>query len=195
MLNYYRQTLGVLAFVFVSTSVTAASFDCKKAGTPVEKAICHDKELNKLDSELAKNYKNLLDALPKAEAEVLKEEQREWLDHRDNAFAHCDRDKPVDCLLYEYAIRTTVLGPLEHAGFDCKKAGTAVEKKICGSRLLSHADGRIAKIYQPLQKEFKQNQLDWLKERNEQLADPDCDLRCAWDVYQERIRFFVHQSF
>jgi len=195
MLNCYHRTLRIMALVLVGTSVHAASFDCKKATTAVEKAICSNTELGKLDSKMAKGYKSLLDALPKAEATLLVEEQREWLEQRENAFNSCDRGKPEDCLLYEYAVRVAVLGPPKQAGFNCKKAGTAVEKKICASRLLSHADGRVAEMYQSKQKDFKESQQDWLKERNEQLADSACDLKCAWEVYGERIRFFVHQNF
>ena len=43
--------LGVL-----STGATAASFNCAKAGNKIEHAICNDKELSALDSEMGKLY-------------------------------------------------------------------------------------------------------------------------------------------
>ena len=41
------------------TSASAASFDCKKASTNIEHAICNDPELSKLDQEIAVAFKSL----------------------------------------------------------------------------------------------------------------------------------------
>jgi len=56
-------------FLFVvsiaySSLLTAASFDCAKARSKVEKAICNDSELSKLDEELASAYKSALATHP-----------------------------------------------------------------------------------------------------------------------------------
>jgi uncharacterized protein len=48
----------VLGLLLVSPSVFAASFDCDKASTFIEKAICNNEEISKLDDELAVNFKN-----------------------------------------------------------------------------------------------------------------------------------------
>lgn len=194
--RFLTSVILIIFFTLVNTPlILAASFNCKKASTAVEKAICSHAELSALDSKMARAYKQLLTALPKSEATILKEDQREWLFARDEAFHACDRDSPEDCLMYEYAVRITALGPLKRAGFDCKKASIPVEKKICSSQLLGHADGKIAEIYRPRREEFKESQRAWLQERNIQLADATCRLKCAWDFYEERIRFFVHQNF
>lgn len=55
----------------------AASFDCAKAGTKVEKLICSTTSLNKLDSDLAEIYK---DALRKDPA--TRQEQLSWIKER-----------------------------------------------------------------------------------------------------------------
>ena len=52
----------------------AASFDCKKAGNNIERAICQDPEISMLDEELSKVYK----IVRMKEKEVVKE-QRAWL--------------------------------------------------------------------------------------------------------------------
>lgn len=179
----------------VNTPLMAVSFNCKKAATAVEKSICNYAELSELDSEMAKAYKSLAAVLPKAEASVLKKDQQQWLGERDEAFHTCAREKSEDCLVYEYAVRISVLGTPKNAGFNCKKAGTPVEKKICASRLLRHADGQLTELYKPRREDFKDSQRDWLKERDVRLADKMCDLLCAWNFYQDRIRFFVHQNF
>ena len=50
----------VIAAVFVSFSAGAASFDCRKAATFVEKEVCTNLVLSKLDDTLADNYKMML---------------------------------------------------------------------------------------------------------------------------------------
>ena len=42
-----------LLLLFSATNAEAASFDCAKARTAVEKMICADAELSKLDDEMA----------------------------------------------------------------------------------------------------------------------------------------------
>jgi uncharacterized protein YecT (DUF1311 family) len=60
------------------------SFDCAKASTFSEKAICNDPLLGKLDGALSENYKNMLasDIGDGARAD-LKESQKKWLIERD----------------------------------------------------------------------------------------------------------------
>ena len=69
------------ALAAFATTSQAVSFDCQKAKTFTEKAICQDPELSAVDDELdglyaaaAANSKN-----PKA----LKKEQEKWLKTRD----------------------------------------------------------------------------------------------------------------
>lgn len=58
----------------------AASFDCGKAGTAVEKLICADIELSKLDEEVAQSYKNALTR--SEEPNLTHDEQVRWLKKR-----------------------------------------------------------------------------------------------------------------
>lgn len=41
--------------IFASTFSYAASFDCNKASNFIEKAICNDRQLSKLDEMLSEN--------------------------------------------------------------------------------------------------------------------------------------------
>lgn len=66
--------------ISVSTS-TAASFDCAKAQSKVEKAICNDSELGLLDEQLAAAYKLALKVHPVPG--YVKARQRDWLKLRD----------------------------------------------------------------------------------------------------------------
>ena len=55
----------------------AATFDCDKASTFVEKVICSDLRLTNLDDQLARLYKDALAASSNSAA--LKTEQKAWL--------------------------------------------------------------------------------------------------------------------
>ncbi|WP_369930913.1 lysozyme inhibitor LprI family protein [Xanthomonas sp. NCPPB 2632] len=62
----------------------AAGFDCAKAGTPVEKAICASPKVSALDGELGQAFRAALSAHP-GMADALKLDQRHWLAERDAA--------------------------------------------------------------------------------------------------------------
>jgi uncharacterized protein len=89
---------GLLALV---TGVAqAASFDCTKASTRVERLICADAELSRLDSELGRVY---ADARRSREnPERLLTQQRVWLEQR-------DRCRTSDCLADLYRQRIAAL--------------------------------------------------------------------------------------
>lgn len=71
----------VAVFVFVAHSAIAASFPCEKASTQVEKLICGDPELSKLDEELDTAYQRALGMV--AAKKPLHLQQRDWLATRD----------------------------------------------------------------------------------------------------------------
>jgi len=81
------------------------SFNCDKATTPTEKAICSDANLAELDSKLAKVYS---EALSKAknpdEKKNMQEKQKEWLKERNS----CSAD--IQCLKKSYETRVQKLG-------------------------------------------------------------------------------------
>ena len=72
----------------------AASFDCAKAGTSVEKTICSDEDLSALDSRLQTHYQRYLALAREAQpqqvnlsqqidlTQQIKQQQREWLKTR-----------------------------------------------------------------------------------------------------------------
>jgi uncharacterized protein YecT (DUF1311 family) len=62
--------------------LVVASFDCAKAGTAVEKTICADRELARLDRQLARLYKQALTRAP--ETRELLAAQARWLRTRRN---------------------------------------------------------------------------------------------------------------
>ncbi len=90
----------------------AAGFDCSKASTLVEKAICSDSELSKLDDLLTISYKEALRNI--SDTDKLKSEQRNWLSNTRN------KCQDADCLKRAYNkrisdISTVTVGLSAHA--------------------------------------------------------------------------------
>ena len=73
----------VIFSLMLSTSVFSAGFDCKKASTDVEKMICADKQLNKLDSVMMENFKTLnQNNIGDNQKKDLLKTQKAWLSER-----------------------------------------------------------------------------------------------------------------
>lgn len=91
-----RCTTGLLAALALSAPLApafAASFDCGKAETAFERAICGDDELSRADEDLAAAYATSLDGLSPDGRETARAGQRRWLDYARSA---CTRDaKPA----------------------------------------------------------------------------------------------------
>ena len=105
------EVLVILALLPLTTF--AASFDCTKASTAGEKAICADPELSKLDEQLAKAYKRALQKGPRAKVQV---DQRAWLkEQRD-----CGADR--FCLEGKYNIRIAQLEGVHWSLADWQRA-------------------------------------------------------------------------
>ena len=64
----------------------AASFDCHKATTETEKAICADPELSALDEFVAASYK--LSRNGSSDKQKVLTEQRAWIEERDKIWWH-----------------------------------------------------------------------------------------------------------
>jgi len=88
-----RLVLPLLA-VFASFSlpavpVIAASFDCAKASTSFEHAICDNPDLSLADERLATTYATAIGGLSEIALEEVRGDQRAWLDYAQRA---CTRD-------------------------------------------------------------------------------------------------------
>lgn len=82
------------------------SFNCNKAGTKIELAICHSKELAHADIELSNLYYRLVDNQPTD----FVNQQKLWLNERDFCSYSIDIDH---CLLKKYQDRILQLQPLK----------------------------------------------------------------------------------
>lgn len=71
---------AVAALVGVTTPTQAASFDCAKASTPYEQAICQQPKLSAADELLAKAFSTAIGGLTAKAADAMRTDQRQWLD-------------------------------------------------------------------------------------------------------------------
>lgn len=84
--------IGAIQFL-VPVKAQAASFDCAKATTKIDKMICTDAGLSKLDEEMARFYRQTKAELHDAPWFI--EQQRLWLKHRNGC-------KDRDCIEASY---------------------------------------------------------------------------------------------
>lgn len=72
-------SLGLAFILLYSNLGYAASFDCNKAKLPVEKIVCEDATLSKLDDEIAFLYFSLYKNSDKDQKNNVLQQQRNWL--------------------------------------------------------------------------------------------------------------------
>ncbi|MFC1542820.1 lysozyme inhibitor LprI family protein [Pseudomonadota bacterium] len=89
-----------LLLLMLTQSACAASFDCNKASTKVEKMICADAELSKLDEGLGAAYSKALKE--SSDPSTFKQQQRAWLKERNKCTA-------TKCMKQAYEMRMTTL--------------------------------------------------------------------------------------
>lgn len=103
-----KRLAALLALAVASAChASAASFDCAKASTAIDKAICSDTALSALDEDLARYYAVVQDQLADAAA-CLKADQRDWLKSKRNACGG-----KTDCLRKAYLARLATLDGLQ----------------------------------------------------------------------------------
>jgi len=118
---------------FIISMTHAASFDCAKSTTNVEKLICEDRELSYLDEKLNLIYKA---ALRKSlQIEDAKQKQRKWLAERDT----CQNS---ECLRRTYSFRISELAlhldPIRNKND---------ENSVCSSVADYANRGELSKLY------------------------------------------------
>jgi uncharacterized protein len=106
--------LGLVLFAF-SCATHAASFDCKKAQSKMEKAICENPKISKLDEELAESYQAAKGKLSADAQKVFVAGQRSWVKFlaascfTDSDAKPASKEDAAQCLETEYKARVTGL--------------------------------------------------------------------------------------
>lgn len=115
----FRHVFLLALFVLAGMSLPAgaASFDCNKAATPFEHAICDDTALSMADDRLAATYQTAIGGLSEMALAAVRGDQRKWLDYAQRACApeakpmasgEYDEDRRR-CLVSLFNSRSTVL--------------------------------------------------------------------------------------
>jgi uncharacterized protein len=118
---------AALLFVILSNPLVghAASFDCTKAASQVEKLICSDNELSKLDDDLSAAYRAA--SGDPAVADQVRRDQRQWL-----AARNVCRDRACIKSAYDHRLADLhALRGLTHVG---KPAAVSEESQATGVR-------------------------------------------------------------
>lgn len=131
--------VAVCGCFILAGSAYCQSFDCRKAGTVVERLICSDPELSSLDESLARAYKSVRNS-GLVDKGQLKADQVKWLRQR-------DRCRDADCLRAFYTARTAELEAYtarKIRGSETNFTGTYEPEGMDGElRILHMPDGRI----------------------------------------------------
>ncbi len=113
-----RRGYVLVVLALAATPVSAASFDCNKAETPLEHAICGDPALSQSDTDMAKAFSAARQALSSDASALVLAGQREWVDFVSRACTDTAEPKTtgsydadgVACLTNLYTQRTEILG-------------------------------------------------------------------------------------
>ncbi|MGE8539778.1 MAG: lysozyme inhibitor LprI family protein [Acinetobacter sp.] len=94
-----QQILTAVLLCSASYCANAASYDCQKAKTVTEHAVCDHRALNDADVKMATTYSIIKRLVPMGTRGVIQDEQVKWLSMRDQC-----RDN-VNCLRDVYKMR------------------------------------------------------------------------------------------
>ncbi|MGY3439205.1 MULTISPECIES: caspase family protein [unclassified Marinovum] len=146
------------------------SFDCGRATTSVERAICSSAGLAQQDNDLLAAYQTA-----RNNGWVSQSNQRSWVQQR-GAACNGVGWQVVDCVGTISGDRINGLraGRLSgniSPGFNCAKAGTNVERAICGSDVLGRQDHLLLTLYKSAKSRntsAARSQGDWIRQRETQ---------------------------
>jgi uncharacterized protein len=133
--SFYILILLLPAFPVASG---AASFDCARAGTTLEKMICADQALSALDERLAQAYKSALSET--ANAKDIRQQQKRWLENvRDKCTSRA-------CLVEVYEKRIKELASQQSEAPKSSAGEQEGEKEKWLSSRLYGSDNEIAAL-------------------------------------------------
>jgi uncharacterized protein len=142
-----------LSYLIFLASAQAASFDCGKAKTNVEKIICSDAGLSKLDEELSSVYKESLNE--SQHQNVIKNAQKFWRERRDACSdAGCLRQSYEERLSKFNSDISTSESKSEQKtdketceAVEAGEGGGANLEGYCANRKLEQLNKRLERIY------------------------------------------------
>ncbi len=159
------------------------SFDCARASTLVERAICDDIELARQDRSLA-------NAFGAAKSNIPTSQQRFWVKLRD---ATCPSGR-VHCISIVTQERINALATghgqnTQSPSYNCTRARTAVEISICKHGPLALQDHELVRFYKNAENRSGISQRSWIETRERKCgsASRDATALCIAQSTAERI--------
>lgn len=129
-----RSALIILLFALVS-EIHAASFDCAKAKTSVEKLVCSDPSISALDDALNEEYETATAVNSDEENSSLRAQQKAWLASRNKC-------ADIACLRRSYEKR------IKELACSSNNTGSAVGALKCFGLKLSEAESVLTRLEQ-----------------------------------------------
>ena len=153
-----------VGIVLASRQTQAASFDCTKAATSAEKAICADPEVSKLDSELADVYATDLGLTN--DPGKLQVGQRAWLKRRNDCVPQTPKCQPLSEIYRERILQV-------HSAMDQEQCTTDRNTVFCAQWEGDKASQKLEEL---------------LHQMKTRLVEPDKELSSerAWEQYREQ---------
>lgn len=108
-----RPTLLCLAMVLMLIAAPVLAFDCTRAATAVEQAICGDPSLKAIDDRLGKAYADLRALTSEPDRAALAATQKRWIKRRE---ACGDSADPPECVASQTNERTALLSGTPASG-------------------------------------------------------------------------------
>lgn len=99
----------VLSLTTTPGMLVAQSFDCKRAKTTVEKAVCSNKLLSEADTAMAAKYKQVLSEVPTEMQAEVRADQRSWLQSLDVQCGNSDPSAMLSCVRLAYVEQENAL--------------------------------------------------------------------------------------
>ena len=128
-MSIIRVLAAIATMSLGSIPAMAASFDCSKAGTPFEHAICDVPELSRADEILAKAFATATGGLTEQSVTMMRQDQRDWLNY---ARRVCTDDaQPLTTGRYDDEAATCLLDK-----FNGRVAALEQSRMITGHRFL-----------------------------------------------------------
>lgn len=167
------------------------SFDCNRASTSIEFAICGNSDLARQDNALARAY-----ASARSNGWVSSSAQRQWITERravcegmGNGLEACVSAVNSDRI---NALSSGRLSGNVAPGFNCAKAGTSVERAICNSDVLARQDQRLLRAYKSARSRGQTSantQRNWIRQREANCAERGAGVAiCVAETTAARIR-------
>lgn len=139
-------TLIVLAGLVLSCSVHATSFDCAKAQSKVEKLICADAELSKLDEKLAGASVEVLKTT--APPASINQGQKRWVRQRNTC-------ADADCVKSAYTARIALLSNAIDSNAKSATQAQKQEDTIKGEFISTYVDSTACQLFVRNLNEFR----------------------------------------